>query len=1097
MSFVTSKENLFGIGKVIERDEAFATLEYFDSPVAVERIQTVVAADSLMPVTLTPQTRVYFFDEGCSAWRVGRINGHVEGVCYIALPNQGQARLSDAEVYTRWNRPIEKPGDHLAARVTETPFFHGARAALMKHFIRQRAASAGITALLSSPIELECHQVEVMRTVLQDPVQRYLLADEVGLGKTIEAGVIIRQHILDCPRTHRVLIVTPQGLVEQWRQELAQRCSVNAAKYGHHVEIISLETLADWKGESPNFLVLDEAHQAVRGWQEDAASPARARFDKLRQLSDPVRCPKLLLLSATPVRNNEAGFLALLHLLDPAMYLLADVAGFQLRVATRQELANLLEAFTEDQAAVFIEGMIGQLAELFPNDRRLGKLLSEVRRRIDMDAALGDNALPAAIRALRLHLSETYRLHRRLLRNRRTEKLAGLLPGRDKLQTFEGWKDAGICQAEELLETWRLQGAAAIWANNDGALSAGLAQVFRILLEAAWGDFAALSVCLETRLTGTTPAKTGNHGVLTEAGRLKILADTPLFDGEKGILHELAARRATLRNWQRERIDACAKQIENLRLRNLRIVCMATSPETADQVFERLRAKFATETVRHSLDAGPWRLAWGQGTAKILVCDASAEEGLNLQGPNTCLVHIDLPFSPNRLEQRMGRLDRFGVGNPVVSYAWQIHDAPYWCAWLRCLADAWKVFGRSIAALQYTVEDVMRELTERLFLEGASAIAAANERLGGEAGVLARELRAIGNQDALDALENETRTEGAEAWLSRLEACDAESGSFQRAVENWLLEGMKFRRAGLTSSIDQAARYHYRESDYGGQTLISKYELIRWFAGAFEKGAKHPEFSPPLTHAIAFARNTARSRGVGLARLGNAVIDCVHNYLRWDDRGVSFAMWRPSPQAVAGGAPHAYFRFDFIVETDTAALDACLRQHPALNTNAARRRADGAFPPFMETVWVDQELVVPEAPVLAELSRPFDKNKDANVNQERWPRALALFNPARWAELCGEAQRAGEAILRERRDVGRITRECAETFEAATVLVREQGESRLEILADRPVEHALLRAELNATARLAAAIADGIRVPRVRLDAAGVIFLAAKPLPPP
>jgi ATP-dependent helicase HepA len=1097
MSFVTSKENTLGIGKLIERNEDFAVVEYFDSPVSVEREQVLVSPDSLASVTLTPQTRVYFLDRATGVWRVGRINGHVDGVCYIALPNHGQVALRDPEVFTRWNRAIEKPCDHLAARVTETPFFHSARTALMKNFIRQRAASAGITALLSSPIELECHQIEVIRTVLQDPVQRYLLADEVGLGKTIEAGVIIRQHILDRPRTHSVLIVTPPGLVEQWRQELAQRCSVNAAKYGHRVEVIALEALVDWRGEPPDFLVVDEAHQAVHGWQEGAKSLKGTRFEKLRLLSNPVRCPKLLLLSATPVRNNEEGFLALLHLLDPAMYSLADVAGFRLRVAKRQELSNLLEAFTEDQATVFVDGMIDQLAELFPDDRRLAKMLGGVRHLVNADAAPGDNALPIAIRAVRLHLSETYRLHRRFLRNRRTEKLAGLLPGRDKLQTFDAWKDGGIRQAEELLESWRSQASAVIWLNDDEALSAGLSQVFRILLESAWGDFAAFAVCLEARLAGVVPTKVGNYGLLTEVGRLRILASIPHFAGEEEILRELTTKRTALRRWQQERIEAWGKQIENLRLRNLRIVCIATSPETADQLFERLRVRFATEAVRHHLDAALWLQAWVQGTAKILVCDASAEEGLNLQGPKTCLVNIDLPLSPNRLEQRMGRLDRFGVGNPVVSYAFQVHDAPYWSAWLRCLADGWQVFGRSIAALQYTVEDVMRELTGRMFLEGSSAITTATESLGGEKGVLATELRAISNQDALDALDNEARLEGAEAWLSRLEACDSESDMFQRATENWLLEGMKFLRAGLQSSIDPVARYHYRESDYGKQTLISTYEIARWFAGAFERGAKHPEFKLPLTHAIAFSRITARSRGVGLARLGNAVINCVHDYLRWDDRGVSFAMWRPSVSAAAGGVPRAFFRFDFIVETDMAALDSCLRLHPALIANAAKRQADGAFPPFMETVWVDQELAVPEPALLTELSRPFDKNRDANVNQERWPRALAIFGPVKWGELCADAQRAGEVILRERRNVSRLTRECSEAFETAVVLAREQGESRLEALAEQAAAHALLQAELNAAAHVANAIAEGIRVPRVRLDSAGVIFLATKPLPPP
>ena len=67
----------------------------------------------------------------------------------------------------------------------------------------------GMSALLSSAIELEAHQVEVIRRVLQDPIQRYLLADEVGLGKTVEAGVLIRQCFLDGGANTQVVWLPP------------------------------------------------------------------------------------------------------------------------------------------------------------------------------------------------------------------------------------------------------------------------------------------------------------------------------------------------------------------------------------------------------------------------------------------------------------------------------------------------------------------------------------------------------------------------------------------------------------------------------------------------------------------------------------------------------------------------------------------------------------------------------------------------------------------------------------------------------------------------------------------------------------------------
>src|SRR5207302_1535177 len=101
--------------------------------------------------------------------------------------------------------------------------------------------------------------------------------------------------------------------------------------------------------------------------------------DLLRKVTGPNASPRLLLLSATPVRRNEDGFLALLHLLDPAVYSLDDKETFRSKVAKRQELADLFYAFTEDQQSFFLEGMVEQLAAMFPRDGRLWVQLEQLR----------------------------------------------------------------------------------------------------------------------------------------------------------------------------------------------------------------------------------------------------------------------------------------------------------------------------------------------------------------------------------------------------------------------------------------------------------------------------------------------------------------------------------------------------------------------------------------------------------------------------------------------------------------------------------------------------------------------------------------------
>ena len=117
---------------------------------------------------------------------------HEGATAFVQFPNSDQVTLDTDEVFVRWNRPLADPLSLLISEATESPFLADPRSAFVREVARQRSAAAGVTALISSSVELEGYQFDVIHRVLTDPVQRYLLADEVGLGKTIEAGVIIR-----------------------------------------------------------------------------------------------------------------------------------------------------------------------------------------------------------------------------------------------------------------------------------------------------------------------------------------------------------------------------------------------------------------------------------------------------------------------------------------------------------------------------------------------------------------------------------------------------------------------------------------------------------------------------------------------------------------------------------------------------------------------------------------------------------------------------------------------------------------------------------------------------------------------------------------
>ena len=196
-------------------------------------------------------------------WAAGRVVGGDPSAYFIRLPNsEFDRKVGEAELRVRWDRPVGDPVDVLIARANESPYFRDARLPMLRSLVSQRAASAGTPGLLSSSVEIYPHQVSAALTVLNDPVRRYLLADEVGLGKTIEAGLIIRQLLLDQPRS-RVVIIAPDALRLQWQSELRDKFFTDDFPHAT-IKITAHETSDRWADyQQFDLAVVDEAHRLV------------------------------------------------------------------------------------------------------------------------------------------------------------------------------------------------------------------------------------------------------------------------------------------------------------------------------------------------------------------------------------------------------------------------------------------------------------------------------------------------------------------------------------------------------------------------------------------------------------------------------------------------------------------------------------------------------------------------------------------------------------------------------------------------------------------------------------------------------------------
>lgn len=365
-----------GIGKLIDRTEGLCTVGYFDAPTS-EPVIRQFESNQIQAVLLPEQTRVYHFDETVGAWEIGRILGDHGDSQLIQFPNGATKHLKASQVFVRWAREIVDPTPFLANKINESPRFSDGRSAFIRSQMSQRAASMGMSALLASAVELEAHQIEVVRRILQDPVQRYLLADEVGLGKTIEAGILIRQCVLDTVDDFTILVLVPEPLIAQWRSELSSKFFLN------HCLDKSIHVLALGDGDRirpllsrATMLVIDEAHHLT----ESRSTLDGSVYSEIAAAAPDIE--RILLLSATPALHNERGFLEMLHLLDPKAYPLDGEAEFRRKVEGRQALAESLIA--EAAIASFLSPDADERKEaaiakrLDQQDRRLARLERDV-----------------------------------------------------------------------------------------------------------------------------------------------------------------------------------------------------------------------------------------------------------------------------------------------------------------------------------------------------------------------------------------------------------------------------------------------------------------------------------------------------------------------------------------------------------------------------------------------------------------------------------------------------------------------------------------------------------------------------------------------
>lgn len=371
-----------------------------------------------------------------------------EQKCLIYVDAQGN-ELPESQLSDTMN--AQRPEQRLLSGISDDPKLWGLRQWVIR--AQHEARSSNVCGMVGGRISLIPHQLFIAEEVANRPAPRVLLADEVGLGKTIEACLILHRLHLN-GRAERVLILVPDALVNQWFVELYRRFSLSFAIYDE-ARALSIEASAkhnaeasdnpffddqfilcstSWIANQPNraaqaaegawdLLIVDEAHHLR--WSPDEISPAYSAVESIALGSR-----GLLLLTATPEQLGREGHFARLRLLDPSRF--SDLKKFVKESEKYRAISDLADRL-RDEAKL-------KAADLKAITKFLGK---ETADRIK------ESDTPAMRNSIRAALIDLHGPGRVLFRNRRivldtfpvrNAYLTSLTPGnRSELATKLDW----------------------------------------------------------------------------------------------------------------------------------------------------------------------------------------------------------------------------------------------------------------------------------------------------------------------------------------------------------------------------------------------------------------------------------------------------------------------------------------------------------------------------------------------------------------------------------------------------------------------------------------------------------------------------------
>jgi len=550
------------------------------------------------------------------------------------------------------------------------------------HELTRRCASDSVeklaAALADAQVDLNPHQVEAALFAFRSPFSRgAILADEVGLGKTIEAGLLISQKWAE--RKRRLLVIVPANLRKQWSQELADKFYLPSAiletrsfnemiRAGNlnpfHQDAIILCSFQFARTKEPyvrqtdwDLVVIDEAHR-LRNVYKNSSKIANA----IKQAVAPF--PKVL-LTATPLQNSLLELYGLVSIIDA--YAFGDFKSFRSRFARlgndadfaelKERLRPLCKRTLRKQVLQYVKytnrhALVQEFVPT-PEEQRLYDLVSDYLQQPTL------YALPASQRQLmtlilrKLLASSTYAISSTL--DGLASKLEVAATASEAVDALPEELPDNLEELEELADEWD--------EDEDGTVAAERVQLTPEQLSELRQEMARLR---EFHALAKSIIKNSKGEVLLTALRRGFAAAA---EAQKNQVGATIQQKAIIFTESRRTQEYLLRVLEQTEFAGKVLLFNGTNSDPKSKELYRhwLEQHAGTDRISGSpsADMRAALVDYFRDEAAIMIATEAAAEGINLQFCNL-VVNYDLPWNPQRIEQRIGRCHRYGQKFDVV-----------------------------------------------------------------------------------------------------------------------------------------------------------------------------------------------------------------------------------------------------------------------------------------------------------------------------------------------------------------------------------------------------------------------------------------------